>query len=95
MTSKTCFTQAVTSNTHIIDIGEVVLCALPARLRTDDTQAYIRTASGKNNCSPHLEVAFKSGNLQKNFLKIDAASTVMEKWPRAWPIGGKKWEDLH
>ena len=26
---------------------------------------------------------------------IDGASTTMEKRPRAWPIAGQPWEDLH
>ena len=67
----------------------VVLSALPVRLLIDDIQAsYINMdhvdckrgnpvsalgVGGKNNCSPHLEVAFKpcvSGDLQKQNKKI-------------------------
>ena len=55
-------------------IWEVVLSVLPARLRIDDTQAYIRMDCKRGNllsrwqwqwplennyCSPHLEVAFR------------------------------------
>ena len=55
-------------------IGEVVLSALPATLRIEDTQAYIRMECERGNpvsalgggnglwkkkCSPHCEVAFR------------------------------------
>ena len=81
---------STTSNYSVSQMGEVVLSALPARLRIDDTQAYILmdckrgkpvSALGvggnglrkKNNCSPHLEVAFRpcvSGDMHKKAREV-------------------------
>ena len=56
------------------EIGEVVLSTLPARLRTDDTQAYIRKDYKRGNPVSALGVG---GN--GLWTKIIVAHTL--KWP--------------